>query len=389
MESMERNSQSNLSKIYIIPIIKIPKADVFERILSGKFTYSYCLAYGNDAREAVKNVLKYKDCPEFSGWHIDLDYNTYVPFTQENLYTFCLEHDILCRRETDFIFIPSINPIILPEVYHMALTDNDVKQALDDQFPSVPDIYDYMYFGDYNAKIEDLAKIAQPEKWDFPDTNNNVILKNYLDHTFRKLFREGKVIETENYCLINTGLFTQFYDQIYVHGIPNDSIQAQGYIQKWKFVGFKDKYELGNVNITELPERANYFSDPGLLIFNPQLPINIQYKHILADESNLSRLPDELQNFKNTQALFSGAIDITKKKIVSNYKLAIPQYFGGKIQLLLPLYLLDQEKPDLALVVSKNPTGEFYQGHTCLTLKMAYNNARLIAKPDSSWLDIL
>lgn len=27
-----------------------------------------------------------------------------------------------------------------------------------------------------------------------------------------------------------------------------------------------------------------------------------------------------------------------------------------------------------------------YQGHTCLTLDMAYNNARLIAKPESNWL---
>ena len=42
--------------------------------------------------------------------------------------------------------------------------------------------------------------------------------------------------------------------------------------------------------------------------------------------------------------------------------------------------------PDLALVVTKNSSGNFYQGHTCLTLEMAYNNARLIAKPDSNWL---
>ena len=28
----------------------------------------------------------------------------------------------------------------------------------------------------------------------------------------------------------------------------------------------------------------------------------------------------------------------------------------------------------------------FYTGHTCLTLDMAYNNARLIACPNSEWL---
>ena len=30
----------------------------------------------------------------------------------------------------------------------------------------------------------------------------------------------------------------------------------------------------------------------------------------------------------------------------------------------------------------------YYQGHTCITLDMAYNNARIIAKPESNWLTI-
>ena len=42
------------------------------------------------------------------------------------------------------------------------------------------------------------------------------------------------------------------------------------------------------------------------------------------------------------------------------------------------------ETPSLALTVTK--VGNFYQGHTCLTLDMAYNNARLIVKPESNWL---
>ena len=75
-----------------------------------------------------------------------------------------------------------------------------------------------------------------------------------------------------------------------------------------------------------------------------------------------------------------------KKKVTANYKIAVPQYFDGKIQLLLPLYLLEKSQPDLALVVTKNQLGNSYQGHTCLTMQMAYNNARLIAKPDSNWL---
>ena len=41
-------------------------------------------------------------------------------------------------------------------------------------------------------------------------------------------------------------------------------------------------------------------------------------------------------------------------------------------------------KADVAIAVSKKDN--CYQGHTCLTLDMAYNNARLIAKPESNWL---
>lgn len=49
-------------------------------------------------------------------------------------------------------------------------------------------------------------------------------------------------------------------------------------------------------------------------------------------------------------------------------------------------------KADLALAVykikGKQPDGldSFYSGRTCLTLDMAINNARLIAKPDEEWL---
>jgi len=85
--------------------------------------------------------------------------------------------------------------------------------------------------------------------------------------------------------------------------------------------------------------------------------------------------------------LFDGAIKRAKRMINANYKTAVPQYYKGKIQLLIPICLINENIPDLALVVSKNDTGTQYLGHTCLTLDMAYNNARLIAKPESNWLN--
>lgn len=108
----------------------------------------------------------------------------------------------------------------------------------------------------------------------------------------------------------------------------------------------------------------------------------------MSDPTNQDRIPDEIKTLKNIQYIFSGAIDVMKKKVMANYKIAVPQYFNGQIQLLLPLCLVDPDKTDLALVVTKNSSGSYYQGHTCLTLEMAYNNARLIAKPESNWLNL-
>ena len=81
-----------------------------------------------------------------------------------------------------------------------------------------------------------------------------------------------------------------------------------------------------------------------------------------------------------------GAIEEVKKKVKTNYKVAVPQYYKGRIQLLLPLCLTpNSPNPDLALVVHKIDDIT-YTARTCLTLKMAYNNARLIVKPQSAWL---
>lgn len=55
------------------------------------------------------------------------------------------------------------------------------------------------------------------------------------------------------------------------------------------------------------------------------------------------------------------------------------------MSLLLPLAIVDDEKVDLALVVTRNPSGS-YQGRTVFPLDWAYQNARLVCRPDSDWL---
>jgi hypothetical protein len=133
-----------------------------------------------------------------------------------------------------------------------------------------------------------------------------------------------------------------------------------------------------------LPERAGYFNDPGELIFDYRCTIRSNKQHILVDNRN--RLPIEYQVAEKYEVLirqFDGAVAETEKKLSANYKLAVPQYYQNKMQLLIPLCLTGNT-PELALAIEKQ--GAVYIGRTCLTLEMAYNNARLIVKPETDWL---
>lgn len=63
---------------------------------------------------------------------------------------------------------------------------------------------------------------------------------------------------------------------------------------------------------------------------------------------------------------------------------AVPQIYQQRLQYLLPLCLTDMETPDLAITL--RPMDGYYMGYTCLTLEMAYLNARLLARPTAKWL---
>lgn len=242
-------------------------------------------------------------------------------------------------------------------------------------------IFEYAFCADFDKKINHLSTLC-PEKWSFGTNTDNIILKNYISHTFLKLYEDGKINETTTYALLNTGLFTSFYEPIFAYFTPNRNVDKQ----KWFLDGFYTSYQLAMMGITDYPERANYFTNPEDLVFNTNCTIVPQYSHIFSDPQNFLRIPESIRNSSNKTLIFDGAIKRAKQMIDANYKTAIPQYYNGKIQLLIPLCLINENIPDLALVVSKNDIGNQYLGHTCLTLDMAYNNARLIARPDSNWL---
>ena len=242
-------------------------------------------------------------------------------------------------------------------------------------------LFEFAYCPNYDQKIAALAELC-PEKWSFGSNSDNIILKNYIEHTFMKLVEEDKIVCTDSYAIFDTGLYTQYYESVYAYFVPNKNADRQ----KWFLDGFMTSYQLVRMDITTLPRRANYFTNPAELVFDVNCDIVPQYQHIFGKPENLMRIPESVRESSRRTVLFDGAISMAKKMINANYKTAVPQYYKGKIQLLIPICLINEDVPDLAMVVSKSPADNVYLSHTCLTLDMAYNNARLIARPDSVWL---
>ncbi len=242
-------------------------------------------------------------------------------------------------------------------------------------------LFEFAFCPNFEHNISTLASIC-PEKWSFGSNSDNVILKNYINHTFMKVYEDDRIICTDKYALFNTGLYTSFYEAIYAYFNLNKIADKQ----KWILDGFYTSYQLGMVGVQERPSRANYFTNPADLVFDTNCEIVPQYRHIFNDPENFLRIPEPIRESSNKSMLFDGAVKRARCMIDANYKTAVPQYYKGRIQLLVPICLLNENSPDLALVVSKNNLGNQYLGHTCLTLDMAYNNARLIARPDSNWL---
>lgn len=278
-----------------------------------------------------------------------------------------------------------------------------------------------------------LAEMALEEHWYFgasPDPRNPYpILENYLKYTFFRLRREGKVVErtlaAEKWAAFNTGLVDRLYDPIFALFREND----RPGVQPWKFHAFCVPGKGGpgkqlTAVFDPLPEAASYFQSNFDMLLDTSKEIHIDYDHVILDgvsrdrfppaflaqypprgfawrdytalerndrEQYLTELADaiekDLQTMRSIKRRLEDAKLLAEKRTRWNYKTAIPQYFPRQdiMSLLLPLAIIDDEKVDLALVVTKNPSGS-YQGRTIFPLDWAYQNARLVCRPDSDWL---
>lgn len=249
----------------------------------------------------------------------------------------------------------------------------------------------------FETKLEYLANMAKEEQWNFTSERYKSerkypILNNYLFFTYDRLKEENKILFSDDgeIMCFNTGLQTRDYDEdIYATFVKNVN-KPENSTQMWKLYKFCKPYDMQLSKFAALPQLAEYWEDPTDLIFDKRLDVRINHKHIVSE--NVERFKDIGLDYPENM-LESMLNHQTKKaieKVKRNYKVAIPQFFADKdkdharIQLLLPLCLIDPKKADLALVISKE--NNTYIGKTVLPLDWAYMNSRRIVTPDADWI---
>ncbi len=291
----------------------------------------------------------------------------------------------------------------------------------------------FAFLGSWSNFLSELAAKAIDEEWDFANSSrkNYQILIQYIKYTFSRLMREKKVCISPNreFAAFNTGLADDHYDDIYACFVPNDPSSGT----HWKFAGFCTAASggLGKqlVNcFNPLPQPPSYFKRSEDLFYDSSKQLHTDFEHIIID--NINRLPLQFlsdQFFDNPKAssiveslrtsgsdyvkrsalyaelrelilgnsrLFvriqnrlKDSIELAKKRVRWNFKTAVPSYFPKRdsMSLMLPLSLIDESKPDVALVVELTRSG-CYQGQTILTLPQAYIDARLLCRITGDWL---
>ncbi len=283
-------------------------------------------------------------------------------------------------------------------------------------------IFDFALVSDWESRVHDLAAMVEPERWDYLYANSEFplpILDSYLRHTFARLSEEGKVQLTDELACFNTGLLTPSQEEVY--GIFNVAARfdpqqpATPRNKKWFLKAWVRAGDRIMTQFEKFPELASYWRDPGQLIFDPSLRVELNLDHIIRD--NLQRFPIELGGnlgedgipgeveasaeeddrgnhdpSSNTEVkvpiklrnALDGAMKQSIRLAQRSYRIAVPQFHRGNIQLLLPLYMRETGRADLALTLERH--GGWYRAATILYPDWAYRHARLLARPNSEWL---
>lgn len=239
-----------------------------------------------------------------------------------------------------------------------------------------------------------LTAMAENEDWNYtvrPSKDRFTVLRSYIKYTFLRLNELDGYIRTSadgTTLSFNTGLVSSFQEQIFAlfRKRPESDLGPPWVLrnfEKASSVSFLQHF--GGA----LPPLAWYHSSPSELVLDTSVPLVMNVEHVPHDPD---RFPDSLKSLspQDLAALVNSKAPEAIERVRRNYKTAIPQFYRdgrtgvGKMQFLLPVALLRRDSVELALTVDRLEHN--YLGRTVLPLDWAYNNARLLTRPDRDWL---
>lgn len=252
-------------------------------------------------------------------------------------------------------------------------------------FAFLPDLY---------GKLDALAAMVLPEPWRYatPEkerlNQTTHILEKHLFSTFDELMRRREyatdkdmfIYIGERAAAFNTGLLTPLYQDVYAYFEPNRNPQ---FGREWALIGFYTESAAAMTGIPKLPKPLRFFPDTHCG-FHPDWPLRMNLEHMLYSDENLNRLPASIRTISALAQTLEACAEQSMKRARYTPDIAVPQWYGGRLQYLLPLFIMNDQHADVALTLDERDG--FYIANTALTLEMAYGNARLIARPAAQWL---
>ena len=260
-------------------------------------------------------------------------------------------------------------------------------------------------FSDGQAFLEDIAASSIPETWSFKNRAtmvNHPILKSYLENIFKRLKCEAKdgkagkiVYSRDRKCLLfNSNLLDKFFHEILIVAEFRKQKNGEAILMNPRRVLNRSKLMAMGFERDVKAVQPSFFENVEEVIFQPSWPIDRDFdtfSHIIEDR--LTRFPVDMQRESSDTLArkLDDAITFAVAIAQRNYKFIVPMYRPqeDRIQLLMPIYLKGSYSslPDFALVLTPDKEHQLYIPETILPLDAVYQDARLIAKPDDTWLN--
>lgn len=241
-----------------------------------------------------------------------------------------------------------------------------------------------------------LSELAEKkEDWNYrikPAKDPFKILRSYIQYTYlrqRELDGHLAITADGEHMAFNTGLVTDFQEEIFaVFSKRNGAGHGPDWVLRQFERASSERFLI--LFGAQIPPIAWYYRSADQLVYDTSIPLMVNVEHVPHDPD---RFPASLAQFsaEDLAGLVNAKAPEAIERVKRNYKTAIPQFYRdsktgeGKMQLLLPVGLVRRDQVELALCVDRLTSG-VYLGKTVLTLDWAYNNARLITRPDNDWL---